>query len=85
MTQPGLNSRGHVTLAHSEAGEERLLSSAPVYPSWDSDYGLVERTTIAQREGEGGGHVPPLPPTASNISFNSNSKSNSNSNKIFEN
>jgi hypothetical protein len=31
---------GHVTLAHSESGEERLHSSAPAYPSWDSDSGL---------------------------------------------
>jgi hypothetical protein len=35
-TQPGLSSRGHVTLAHSESGEEGLHSTTPVYPIQDS-------------------------------------------------
>ncbi len=54
MTQPGLSSRGRVTLAHSGSCEEGLHSTTPVYPSWDGNYGLGEQNhhcTAGRREG----------------------------------
>jgi hypothetical protein len=63
-TQPGLSSRGHVTLAHSESGEEGFIRRLLFIPAGIVIMGLENSTTIAQREGEREGHVPPLPPTA---------------------
>ncbi len=63
QTQPGLSSRGPVTLAHSESGEEGLHSTTPVYPSWDGNYGLGEphHHRPAKRR-EGGTRPPSAPP-----------------------
>ncbi len=61
-TQPSLSSRGLVMLAYSEAGEEGFICRLLFIPAGIVTMGFENRTTIARREGEREGHVPPQPP-----------------------
>ncbi len=62
-TQVGQNACSHVTQRHSEAGGD-ALSTAPVYPSWDGNYGLgMLHHKRKKKRPRGGGTSPLSPPS----------------------